>query len=109
MRHVDSFKLMVVADKERFLYKLIPPRPTFVQDMTEAERRAMQEHAIYWKNLTDKGIAIVFGLVLDPNGPWGVAIVEVQEELEATDLGTNDPAIAAGLTFEIYPMPKQPV
>jgi hypothetical protein len=34
--------------------------------MTEAERKAMVEHAIYWKDLTDKGIAIDFGLVLDP-------------------------------------------
>jgi len=100
---------MVATDKKRFLYKLIPPRPTFVQDMTEAERKAMKEHAIYWKDLTDKGIAIVFGLVLDPNGPWGVAIVEVEDKLEAHDLGTNDPAIKAGLTFDIYPMPKQPI
>lgn len=60
----DSLSQMVVTDKKRFSYKL-PPRPTFVQDMTEAERKAMEEHATYWKDLTDKGIAIVFGLVLD--------------------------------------------
>jgi hypothetical protein len=36
--------------------------------MTEAERKVMQEHAVYWKGLTDRGIAIVFGLVLDPKG-----------------------------------------
>ena len=100
---------MVYTDKKRFLYKLIPPRQTFVHDMIEAERKAMDEHANYWKGLTDKGIAIVFGLVLDPNGPWGMAIVEVQDESEAHDLGTNDPAIKAGLTFNIYPMPKQPL
>jgi len=100
---------MVVVDKKRFLYKLIPPRLTFVQDMTESERKAMETHAIYWKDLIDRGIAIVFGLVLDPNGPWGVAIVEVQDESEAHDLGTNDPAIKAGLTFDIYTMPKQPI
>jgi uncharacterized protein len=100
---------MILTDKKRFLYKLIPPRPTFVQDMTEAERKAMEEHAIYWKGLTDKSIAIVFGLVLDPNGPWGVAIVEVEDESEAHDLGTNDPAVKAGLTFDIYLMPKQPL
>jgi hypothetical protein len=67
----------VGAPKNRFFYKLIPPRPTFVQDMTEAE--------------------------------WGVAIVEVRDELEAHGLGTNDAAIKAGLTFDIYPMPKQPL
>lgn len=50
----------VGAPKNRFFYKLIPPRPTFVQDMTEAERKAMGEHAINWKDLIDKGVAIVW-------------------------------------------------
>ena len=90
---------------KQFLYKLIPPRPTFVQDMTEAERKAIGEHAIYWKGLTDRGIAIVFGLVLDPKGPWGVAIVEIADESDARALGVNDPAVRAGLTFDVYPMP----
>ena len=89
---------------KQFLYKLIPTRPTFSQDMTEVERRVMQEHAIYWKGLTGRGTAIVFGLVLDPKGPWGVAIVEVADEPDARALGTNDPAVKAGLTFEVYPM-----
>jgi hypothetical protein len=96
-------------DTKRFFYKLIPPRPTFVQDMTEAEGKAMDEHAKYWKNLTDTGIAVVFGLVLDPNGPWGVAIVEVEDEPHAHLVGTNDPAVKAGLTFEVYPVPRQPL
>ena len=97
------------TDTKRFLYKLIPPRPTFVLDMTEAERKAMEEHGIYWKGLTDRGIAIVFGLVLDPKGPWGVAIVEVADESDARVLGSNDPAVKAGLMFDVYPMPKQPL
>ena len=97
------------TDTKRFLYKLIPPRPTFVQDMTEAERKAMEEHAIYWKGQIDRGIAIIFGLVLDPKGPWGVAIVEVADEADARVLGTNDPAVKAGLMFDVYPMPKQPL
>lgn len=73
--------------------------------MTEVERKVMQEHATYWKGVTDKGISIVFGLVLDPKGPWGVGIVEVADEADARALGTNDPAVKAGLTFEVYPMP----
>ena len=60
------------TEKNRFLYKLIPPRLTFTQDMTEAERKVMQEHATYWKCLIDDSIAIIFGL--DPRGPWGVGI-----------------------------------
>jgi hypothetical protein len=94
------------SEKLRFLYKLIPSRPTFVQDMTEVERKVMQEHAIYWKGLIDDGTAIVFGLVLDPKGAWGVGIVDVASESDAHTIGTNDPAVKeAGLTFEVYPMP----
>jgi uncharacterized protein len=70
------------------LYKLVPPRATFVQDMTEAEGKPMEEHAIYWKGLIDRGIAIVFGLVLDPKGPWGVGIVEAADEPDVHALGT---------------------
>ncbi|MDQ6866166.1 MAG: YciI family protein [Thermoproteota archaeon] len=93
------------ARNKQFLYKLIPPRSTFAQDKTEVERKVMQEHATYWKGVTDKGIALVFGLDLDPKGPWGVGIVEVADEADARALGTNDPAVKAGLTFEVYPMP----
>lgn len=92
--------------KKHFLCKLIPPRPTFALDTTEVERKVMQEHANYWKHLTDGGTAIVFGPVLDPKGIWGVAIVEVADEQYARILGTNDPAVkGAGLTFEVYSMP----
>jgi hypothetical protein len=94
------------SEKNRFLYKLIPPRPTFVQDMTEDEMKVMQDHATYWKRLMDDDIAIVFGLVLDPRGPWGIGIVDVVNESDAHALGTNDPAVKeAGLTFEVYAMP----
>ena len=93
--------------KSRFLYYLIPPRPTFVQDMTESERKIMQEHATYWKGLIDEDIAIVFGLVLDPKGPWGVGIIDVAGESAARTVGTNDSAVKEGsLTFEAYPMPR---
>jgi hypothetical protein len=61
----------------RFLYKLIPPRPTFLQDMTEFERKVMQEHSTYCKGLIDDGIAIVFALVFDARGSWGAGIIDV--------------------------------
>jgi len=62
-----------------FLFKLIPPRSTFAQDMTETEAKLMQEHAVYWKGLMDRGLVIIFGPVADPKGTYGVAIVEVEE------------------------------
>ena len=36
----------------------------------------------------------------------GVGIVEVANEADARALGTNDPAVKAGLTLEVYPMPN---
>lgn len=61
-----------------FLYKLIPPRPAFAQDMTEAESRLMQEHAEYWKGLMEQGMVVAVGPVLDPKGSYGVAILELE-------------------------------
>ncbi len=49
-----------------FFCKLIPPRPTFAQDMSEAEVKLMHEHAEYWRGLMEKGQVVTFGLVADP-------------------------------------------
>jgi len=40
----------------------------------------MQEHIVYWKDLSDRRIASIFGQVLDPKDIWGVAIVEVANQ-----------------------------
>jgi uncharacterized protein YciI len=106
MGHPDRWEMQRMnTGSKQFLYKLIAPRPTFVQDMTEEEKKVMQEHVTYWKDLIDRRIAIVFGLVLDPKGPWGVGVVEVTDEPDARILGENDPAVKAGFMFEVYPMP----
>lgn len=89
-----------------FLYKLIAPRTTFAHDMSRAERKLMDDHGVYWKDLADKRIAVLFGPVLDPKGGWGLAVVETQDEAAVRAIGINDPAIKAnqGFRFEIYPM-----
>ncbi|WP_049623528.1 hypothetical protein [Frateuria defendens] len=46
-----------------FLFKLLPPRPGFPGDMTEAEAGAMREHVAYWSALVQQGRAIAFGPV----------------------------------------------
>ena|SRR5919204_3332192 len=75
-----------------FLYKLIPPSPTFPQDMTEAEGKIMQEHVAYWQDLADRRITIIFGPVLDPDGAYGIAIVEAKDEIVILEIGKKDPA-----------------
>ena len=89
-----------------FLCKLIPPRASFPQDMTAEERSAMEEHVQYWTARMVEGIALVFGPVLDPAGPWGLGIVRVQDEAALQRLQEQDPAIQAGigLRYEALPM-----
>jgi uncharacterized protein YciI len=91
-----------------FLMRLIPPRPTFPQDMSDAERQVMQAHVAYWAERVKEGRMIVFGPVADPSGPWGVGILRVKDEAEAHALKDQDPAVVAALGFryEVLPMPR---
>lgn len=88
-----------------FFLRLLPPRSTFPQDITEAEKQVMQEHITYWKKWTEQGTMIVFGPVLDPEGTYGVGIVEVESEDDILNLITNDPVTKANLgKYEFFPM-----
>lgn len=90
-----------------FLYKLIPPRPTFPADMTEEEGAIMQEHFGYWAGLIEGRKAVAYGPVMDPNGSYGIAVLEVEGEAEAQGIAESDPAITsnAGFGLEVHAMP----
>ena len=88
-----------------FVYKLIPPRPSFAMDMSDAERTVMGAHAAYWGGLLDRRTAVVFGPVLDPAGVWGLAVVEAGSADDVRALGAGDPAVSSGVaSFDVYPM-----
>jgi uncharacterized protein len=89
-----------------FFYKLIPPRPSFSEDMTEAEGKIMQEHFAYWRGLMKEGKVVVVGPVLDPKGIYGIAVLEAEDEALAQSVAENDPAITskASFSFEVHPM-----
>jgi uncharacterized protein YciI len=91
-----------------FFLKLIPPRPTFQQDMTESERALMRQHVAYWTQLAQRGVAVAFGPVADSRGGYGIGIVELDDNANVDDLEKNDPTVKSGLGFkyEIYPMPQ---
>ena len=92
-------------EKKHFFLKLVPPRPTFPQDMSEEERNIMNKHAEYWRELMKKGIVIAYGPVMDPRGTYGIGIVEAENEEKAKSIAVNDPAPLSGLGhYEIYPM-----
>lgn len=91
-----------------FFCRLIPPRRSFAQDMTEKEAKVMGDHVAYWSSMAEKGTAIVFGPVADPDGPWGLGILAVEDEKEVQFITSNDPVIrsAIGATYKIFPMPQ---
>jgi uncharacterized protein YciI len=92
---------------KHFYYKLIPPRPTFPADMTEAEGAIMQEHFSYWQSLIADGKAVAYGPVMDPKGTYGIAIVLADDVEAVQEMGRGDPAIKAkaGFGLEVHEMP----
>jgi uncharacterized protein YndB with AHSA1/START domain len=91
-----------------FLFRLLPPRPTFMLDMTAEERSLMQAHGLYWRGKLAEGKVIVFGPVADPAGGWGVGIMRATGKPEADELTASDPVILAnqGFRYEMFFMPR---
>ena len=88
-----------------FVYKLIPPRPTFAGDMSDGEKAVMEEHFAYWATLFEGGRVVVYGPVLEPAGVWGLAVVEADGVGEVRAIAEDDPAVRTGAcTFEIHDM-----
>jgi len=89
-----------------FVFRLIPPRPSFPMDMSAEERAVMAEHVAYWRTLAATGQALAFGPVNDPAGPYGIGIIVVGDLAAAEALRDVDPAIRSGRGFrtEIAPM-----
>jgi uncharacterized protein YciI len=88
-----------------FLYRLLPPRPTFAQDMSPEEAGVMERHVAYWQDLLNRDVALAFGPVLHPEEPWGLGLLALDDEHAARAIGDNDPAVQSGTcTYEVVPM-----
>ena len=91
--------------KQHFYVKLVPPRPTFPVDMTGQERATMLQHVEYTRGLFAQGKVLIFGPVLDPAGPFGMAVFEVDDESQVHQLMKDDPSVRGGLNlFTVMPM-----
>jgi uncharacterized protein YciI len=91
--------------KMQFFLKLIPPRPTFAQDMTADEMAIMQKHAAYWVEVFKTGKVLIIGPVMDAKGAWGMAVLETDSLADAQQMADNDPSVKAGLNkVEVSPM-----
>jgi uncharacterized protein len=81
-----------------YVYKLIPPRPSFDQDMRPEEAAIMARHAEYWGALIEeRGRILVYGPVRDDTGSWGLGVLEADSEEEVRALAAEDPALTSGL------------
>ncbi|MGW8815469.1 YciI family protein [Gordonia terrae] len=90
-----------------FVYKLVPPRPTFGPgDMSDDEAAIMGRHSAYWSGLLADGTAVIFGPVVDPAGNWGLGVVRADSEDAVRAISAADPAVTSGLArVEVLPMP----
>jgi uncharacterized protein YciI len=90
---------------QHFFAKLLPPRATFAEDMTDDEVKVMNEHQAYTQGHLDAGRVQLYGPVRDPRGIFGIAILAVENEAEARAIMDKDPSVAGGLnTYELHPM-----
>jgi uncharacterized protein YciI len=88
-----------------FLYRLLPPRPTFAEDMSATEAEVMQRHVAYWQDLLQRDVALAFGPVLDPEDPWGLGLLDLDDEQAARSIGEDDPAVVSGTCrYEVVPI-----
>ncbi len=88
-----------------FFIRTQNPRPTFHLDMTADERAIMNNHVAYWTEKAERGIAIVFGPVMDPQGVYGMGVYHVKDEVEMRNLLAHDPANGL-LKYEVLPMAR---
>ena len=82
-----------------YFCKLRPPRTTFIGDMTPDEAQLMRAHREYWAPRVETGVVIATGPVADPDGGYGVAIIEAASEASLEAMQGADPVIAAGRGF----------
>jgi uncharacterized protein YciI len=90
-----------------YFCKLHPPRPSFAQDMTAAEGALMQQHAGYLSDWLAKGNVVTFGMVGDPAGAYGIAVMQAEDDDALRRITENDPVIRSGQGFryETHLMP----
>ena len=91
--------------KQTFFMRLIPPRPSFTDDITPDELALMQAHFAYTKQHFDAGTVLVFGPVFAEGGTFGMAVMNVDDVADVHAFMADDPSIKAGLnTYEVWPM-----
>jgi uncharacterized protein len=73
--------------------------------MSPDEAETMERHVAYWQDLLSRERALAFGPVLDPEGPWGLGLLDLDDEDDARSVAEHDPAIESGVcTYALVPI-----
>jgi uncharacterized protein len=90
-----------------YLYRLFPPRPAFIADMTADEASVMHSHAQYWNEQMSHGFVIAFGPVAAPDGSFGIALLSLPDDANPEDTIARDPALISnrGFSYRLDSMP----
>lgn len=91
-----------MSKRGTYIYVVRPPRPTFVEDATEAETATISRHFSYAEDLVTSGLGVLVGRT--EGGEFGVVIFEAESEEKAREIANNDPAVLEKLfTADLYP------
>ena len=82
-----------------YIYRLLPPRSTFSDDMTPEEADMMGDHVAYWSELAAAGRVLAFGPVADPEEPYGFAVILAPSRAAVELMRDRDPAILSSRGF----------
>lgn len=89
-----------------YLYRLRAHRPDFAQTMTDAEMATMQSHIEYWRGPFREGRVLIYSPVADPDGSWGMCVIQADSESELEVLRDSDPAFRDGVgDIDWLPLP----
>ncbi len=86
-----------MSDEERseYAYMIRPPRSTFADDATDAERQLIAEHYEYLKRAKGAGDLIFAGRCAQAT--FGIVVVEASDESAARKFMNDDPVLREGL------------
>lgn len=82
-------------DRNEYAYIIRPPRTTFLDDATDAERELVAEHYEYLKRALAAGNLIFAGRCAQAK--FGIVVLEASDEAAARRFMNDDPVVKAAL------------
>ena len=90
----------------QYLYRIQPARSRMLTDgATSEEERVVGEHFAYLQELTERGVVILAGRMLNTDeSSFGIVIFRASSEEAAREVMENDPAVRQGvMKGELFP------